>query len=450
MRRILILCATILLAVNMMAALQIRAEEEDTIIHSVELLAAFPGGGEAVPDCNDWDTYFINPEHPLYNRLGQVYVPDSAHYEIVCYSYYTSTLDFIYDPFFVTDSVYEMEIIVWPKKGYVWECYDSLAAHSTINGQPIEDYGTNNNYFYLNVFFKAQPVNRALSGRFTVDDFANPQVQVQFANGNLQYRPSTRTWRFSCYQEDVRGDDNSHAAADYDGWIDLFGWGASGYNGLEPYTTTEEWEQYCNLSCLAGTDYDWAKVAADSMGLTGTWRSLTRSEWETLFKDRPNASNLMGNARIDNTKGLLLLPDDWDIAARPLNKETNTSYTVLSGPQWLEWQSLGAVFLPCAGTRYGTDVLDANQVGYYWSADDNGEKQAIVFDFSDGDIGTYATWKDNGHSVRAVRIVENNPTGINRVDSQESKVESRKILRNGQLLILRGEKVYTLQGQEVR
>lgn len=90
------------------------------------------------------------------------------------------------------------------------------------------------------------------------------------------------------------------------------------------------------------------------------------------------------------------------------------------------------------------------QVGYYWSADDNGEKQAIVFDFSDGDIGTYATWKDYGYSVRAVRIVENNPTGINRVDSQESKVESRKILRNGQLLILRGEKVYTLQGQEVR
>ena len=37
--------------------------------------------------------------------------------------------------------------------------------------------------------------------------------------------------------------------------------------------------------------------------------------------------------------------------------------------------------------------------------------------------------------------------GIEVVESQKSKVESRKVLRNGQLLIRRGENVYTITGQ---
>ena len=40
--------------------------------------------------------------------------------------------------------------------------------------------------------------------------------------------------------------------------------------------------------------------------------------------------------------------------------------------------------------------------------------------------------------------------GIEVVESQKSKVESRKVLRNGQLLIRRGENVYTITGQIIK
>ena len=40
--------------------------------------------------------------------------------------------------------------------------------------------------------------------------------------------------------------------------------------------------------------------------------------------------------------------------------------------------------------------------------------------------------------------------GINVVESQKSKVESTKEIRNGQILIRRGEKMYDIMGREIR
>jgi hypothetical protein len=41
-------------------------------------------------------------------------------------------------------------------------------------------------------------------------------------------------------------------------------------------------------------------------------------------------------------------------------------------------------------------------------------------------------------------------TGVEKVTDDGVQVTGRKILRNGQLFILRGEEIYTLQGQKVR
>ena len=49
-----------------------------------------------------------------------------------------------------------------------------------------------------------------------------------------------------------------------------------------------------------------------------------------------------------------------------------------------------------------------------------------------------------------IQGVSEMPEGIETVESQGSKVDSRKIIRDGQVFILRGAKVYTLQGQEIR
>ena len=54
--------------------------------------------------------------------------------------------------------------------------------------------------------------------------------RVRFSRGNLQYNPSLGVWRFALRQYHYVCQDNANIAADYDGWIDLFGWGTSGWN----------------------------------------------------------------------------------------------------------------------------------------------------------------------------------------------------------------------------
>ncbi len=42
------------------------------------------------------------------------------------------------------------------------------------------------------------------------------------------------------------------------------------------------------------------------------------------------------------------------------------------------------------------------------------------------------------------------PAAIDELDIQKSKAESRKIIENGRLLILHGDKAYTITGVEIR
>ena len=61
-----------------------------------------------------------------------------------------------------------------------------------------------------------------LPGLFSINAHGD---QVCFAQGNLQYLAASGTWRFALNQYDCAGTKNTHIAADYNDWIDLFGWG---------------------------------------------------------------------------------------------------------------------------------------------------------------------------------------------------------------------------------
>ena len=90
----------------------------------------------------------------------------------------------------------------------------------------------------------------ALIGTFTINKQGD---KVVFSRGNLQYQPSTNTWRFAEHQYDFVGDDyfgnvyigsekcnNALISDTYSGWIDLFGWGTGRY----PTKTTDEISAY--------------------------------------------------------------------------------------------------------------------------------------------------------------------------------------------------------------
>ena len=182
--------------------------------------------------------------------------------------------------------------------------------------------------------------------------------KVIFAPGNLQYQASTNTWRFAEHQYDYIGDANKNISTTYDGWIDLFGWGT----GNNPTNTSTSYSDYSTFT-------DWGTNIING-NVANTWRTLTNAEWGYIFNTRTNASSLYGIATVNGTKGLILLPDSWSLPSGLTFKTGTAAFTnnVYSTTQWSQMESAGAVFLPAAGSRFGTSVYNVQSNGYYWSS----------------------------------------------------------------------------------
>ncbi|MCQ2605631.1 MAG: hypothetical protein MJ204_03705 [Bacteroidales bacterium] len=236
--------------------------------------------------------------------------------------------------------------------------------------------------------------------------------KVCFSQGNLQYQASTKTWRFAAHQWDVIGEANKNISSTYSGWIDLFGWGTSGYNSKYPYMTSMDWDGYevvgDKYADIAETNYDWGVYNKISNGgnVAGQWRTLTKDEWNYVLNKRTDASSLKGLATVNGVTGFILLPDVWSTPAGVAFKagvsdgfESNT-YTV---NEWSKMEANGAIFLPAAGNRFGTDVRRVGFHGVYWSsmADDVNGASYLLF-LSDNANMIY-NLRSRGLSVRLVR-----------------------------------------------
>lgn len=215
--------------------------------------------------------------------------------------------------------------------------------------------------------------------------------QVRFSPGNLRYTPNPNAshytatgimsgaWTFASNQYDIIGNGNINYAQN--GWIDLFGWGTSGWNsGATAYlpnsTSMTDADYYVGgaySNSLTGSYIyaDWAYFNAIRNGgqSARVWRTLTIDEWEYLFTTRTNAEQLYGTATIDGQYyGLVILPDDWPaVSGIAFNSGANgfsaNNYTL---EEWEQMEAFGAVFLPSAGMRLGSNqYYDAC---CYWSS----------------------------------------------------------------------------------
>lgn len=211
--------------------------------------------------------------------------------------------------------------------------------------------------------------------------------QVQFSQGNLQYRASSCTWRFAEHQYNVVGDatagnvyengvkcNNEAIGNDYDGWIDLFGWGT----GSTPTLSVTDTQQYL-------TYHEWGNNTIQTSTCAG-WRTLTNEEYVYLFHDRANAATLFGLGSVNGVNGAILLPDNWCTPAglsftpsttRGLEwngtyyfneQADNYTHNAYTEAEWARMESAGAVFLPAAGYREGTQVSLVGKAIDYWSA----------------------------------------------------------------------------------
>lgn len=292
----------------------------------------------------------------------------------------------------------------------------------TENGTQVS---TNANYTFtvtsnrsLVAHFRTQPQAPvgAINGLFSV----SATQQVWFSQGNLRYRASTNTWQFATNQYDYIGDANSNISSSYSGWIDLFGWGTSGWNPGNTYY--RPWDS--NNSCAecygpsgrynltgnyANSDWGYYNAINNGGNTAHQWRTLTKAEWVYVFNTRDTNSGIRyALAKVNNVNGVILLPDDWSISYYSLNSTNNSnanySSNVVSASAWKNiFEMHGAVFLPAAGYRNINTVYEVGNYGFYWSSSYSDVDFAYLIFFKDADFRpNYHNNRSGGRSVRLV------------------------------------------------
>lgn len=229
---------------------------------------------------------------------------------------------------------------------------------------------------------------------------------VVFSPGNLQYHPANAKWRFAENQFDFIGGINYRISSTYDGWLDLFGWSAYGSKNYGVSTSTSSYN-----SSYGGSFVDWGtnQIGNDA---PNTWRTLFDYEWNYILYYRPDASLLRGVAQVNGINGLILLPDDWVCPEGVTFKsgvhysngtQYYPAYQSFTASQWAELEAAGAVFLPAAGYRYGADVREVQQEGYYWTATGYDDDESYSINFYSSGVGVSDHYRYYGYSVRLVK-----------------------------------------------
>lgn len=156
-------------------------------------------------------------------------------------------------------------------------------------GTTVSNYGTygyywlsdlNNSALPMRMYFRAGALSFGASNYYqygmsvrciaTAPDGAfstSASSKCNIAPGNLQYHCKDNRWRFAPNQNDTVGEDNAYMSPDYDGWIDLFGYGASGwYSGAaayQPYSTSTTESDYISHDLKdAYARADWGMYAS--------------------------------------------------------------------------------------------------------------------------------------------------------------------------------------------
>ena len=153
---------------------------------------------------------------------------------------------------------------------------------------------------------------------------------------------------------------------------------------------------------------------------------------------------------VGDVHGLIILPDNFELPSGLKWNGAATSWGAnryaQSKNEWDKMDAAGALFLPCAGARTGTEVNGINYYGGYWSTDyfDQNTASALVFDETSIDVN--GLYRSQGYSVRLVQDAE--PQGIEQV--QSNKVQGTKVIRNGMLYLMYNGTMYNVQGAEVK
>ncbi len=292
-----------------------------------------------------------------------------------------------------------------------------------------------------------------IDGAFTINKEGN---RVCFSQGNLQYNPNSGIWRFAENQYDLlvteremtftnpynsRGFERvaivtSNYSKDYDGWIDLFGWGTSGWNSgvkaFYPYDTCH-YSDYLNKSLtdeFANADWGVFNSISNGGNDVGLWRTLTRDEWDYICNKRRTDSGIrFVKATVSGVKGVVLVPDNWkkdkckiykhlgivfdnekqDMFELYNHNKSDSAFdsNVISSSSWSLLEISGCVFLPAAGFRLKDIIESIGYLGAYWSSTTYDNVAAYCASFTESEFTpTNRFFRQEGLSVRLVAPLE--------------------------------------------
>ena len=307
-----------------------------------------------------------------------------------------------------------------PSTGYDFVKWTRNGTQASIN--PTYTFDVNSSAEFV-AHFQAQPQTPigAIDGLFSVSD----NEKVYFSQGNLQYKATTNIWRFAEHQWDCQRLENENVSSSYDGWIDLFGWGTSGYEHgavcYQPWSTSRNYDDYYAYSSYDFNLYDvtgkadWGYNAISNGGNTeNQWRTLTSDEWLFLLMKRDTPSGIRyAKAIVNGIEGLVVLPDDWDTSIYRLHDtdDESVSYTTnnIMGEEWEKFlEPHGVLFLPAGSYRSDThvEVFYNPFKGYYWSSSYSNQEKARSIEFNDTQLHVMSCSRSRNHGL-SVRLVQN-------------------------------------------
>lgn len=246
-----------------------------------------------------------------------------------------------------------------------------------------------------------------LPGEFSVSS----SKKVHFSKGNLMATKNSGSgysWGFAANQYDLIGAKAgnttilSQAAGSI---VDLFCWS----------TPKTSYGICINTAYQCGGDFlEWGANIDDK----GTWRTLSRTEWQYLLGNSTVRANKVGSATVGGFHGIIILPDSFTDPMRNNGSEAFVPHSdvqawsanVYSRIDWEAMQTAGAVFLPATGWR-AQDIYDSNKtevqnvgvVGWYWSSTTYiTEYYAYCVDFRESKISDEYYLRSYGCAVRLV------------------------------------------------
>ena len=225
----------------------------------------------------------------------------------------------------------------------------------------------------------------------------------------------------------------------------------------------------CNIGATTPEDYGnyyaWGETTTKEAYSWATYK-YANGDYDKLTKYCTDAS--YGNEGFTDNKTTLDPEDDaahvnWGGNWRmPTATEVNelidnctwtwTTQNGVNGYQVTSKTNGNSIFLPAAGYRDDTRLYGAGSYGYYWSSslDTDYPRNAWFVYFGSGCVTRRDyRYRFYGQSVRPVQV-SGTGTGIGDTAADVVATDAHKIIRNGQVLIERNGKTYTLTGVETK